>query len=301
MSITAGVILAFFGVSTPAMLTSTDELGQLKNSLIVDARPLADYQAGHIPGAAHLDVTQLSETRNGVKGLLKPVEQVREALGKAGLAMDKHIVIYSSMKTADDLKDATRLFWILDYLGYPNIAVLDGGFAKWTADKRPTEAGDSPVKAVAPPEVHVQANRLASKEDVQKFLGANAGLLVDQRSKEEFGGEKKAEPVAKPGHIPGAKNVPATSFVQDSDKTLLPGKSLEDLLKGSGMASDKHTITYCNTGRQASVGYFVMRLSGHDNVSLYDGSMAEWTADSSCPVATGTARKKTTATPKEAK
>lgn len=268
------VVLLALAPEVP-LLIPTDGLGALEAPLIVDTRSAEAYSDGHIPGAVHVDPGALAETREGVVGLLRPVPDVVEALRQAGVSPERHVVIYAGMATPGEMKDATRLFWILEYLGFSRVSVLDGGYAKWTAENRPVEAGQLKPKPAEPWTPEIREERLATLDEV-KAAGGQAHL-VDLRSEAQFSGSSKDSKVSAAGHIPGAVNAPDTEFVDAAMCTVKPAESIDERLKMDGIDGSRPVITYCNSGRAASVGYFMMRLRGLPDVALYDGSMAEWT------------------------
>lgn len=272
-----------------ALLVSTENLQNLENVLVVDTRAQKDFEAGHIPGAANLEVGSLSETRDGVAGMLKPTDALSKALGAAGVDPAKHIVVYCGMATADDFKDAARLFWILEYVGYEQVSILDGGFAKWQAEARPIETGASKVAAMLALKLTPKAGLLATYEEVEAAANSGQSCVTDLRSADYYRGDKKAEIARRAGHIPGSSNLPAEDFIAaDQTVKLLP--ELKALVTANGIEMDTPVITYCNSGRSASVGYFMLRRLGREHVSMYDGSMAEWTAKDK-PVETETQQK----------
>ena len=283
--------VALFAAATSNLLVQTPEVDTLKDALLVDTRPVDAFTAAHIPGAISLDVTSLSEKRDGVAGLLKPTDQVRKILGDAGIDPAKRIVLYSAMEKPDDLKDAARLFWILDYTGYPRIAVLDGGMSKWTAESRKTEQGAPKYTPITLPELKVRERLLATVHDVEARLQKQDGIVADLRGSDFYCGDKKADVVNAAGHIPGAINVPADAFVNEQSKTLKSWEDLKSIAQNGGISGASPVITYCNTGRTASTGYLVLRLLGYENVSMYDGSMSEWTASPERKVDTGPYKK----------
>lgn len=253
-----------------ALLVQPAELAALADALPVDVRDAASFESGHIPGAAHLDVNTLSETREGVRGLLKPQDAVRELLAAAGLSPGKHLVVYSS---STSIKDATRMFWILEYLGYPRVSLLDGGYAAWAGQGLEPATGTSTVNAIDASAVPQESRPelLASKDEVK----SGGCALVDLRSAEEYAGTSKKDFVKKSGHIPSATSVPADDLVQGKTSAFKPVTVIAGLLDQDA-DTDARVVTYCNTGRDATVGYFAYRLAGHSNVAVYDGSMAEW-------------------------
>ncbi|MCC6154774.1 MAG: sulfurtransferase [Candidatus Hydrogenedentes bacterium] len=269
--------------SASALLVATKNVESLKDSLLLDVRPADAYAAAHIPGALNLDVSSLSETRDNISGLLKPIDQVRTSLGNAGVDPSKRIVVYSAMDKASDISAAARMFWILEYIGYEKVAVLDGGFTKWLAEKRSTEQGASTAKPVAVLELKVREDRLATMENVGLAIKDKKATLVDARGPDYFSGEKKADVVKKAGHLPGAVNLPVETCVSETSD-LKSWDELQQIAASSNVHKVEPVITYCNTGRSASAAYLVLRLLGYENVSMYDGSMAEWTDDDSRPV-----------------
>lgn len=274
---------AFLAAAGADLIVPTARLDALANALVVDARPADAYAAGHIPGAVHLDVAALSETRDGVAGMLKPIDAVRPMFGAAGIDPAKHVVVYSAMDKPGDLATAARLFWILDYVGYPKVSVLDGGFAKWTAEGRTTETGAPLPKAVVLPEMTVRASRLATAATVSQIVEKRNAVLVDARAPDYYTGAKKTDVVKGAGHIPGAVNLFVDTCVGGDGAVKLP-EELRAIAASSGVDASSPVVTYCNTGRSASTAYLLLRLLGHENVAVYDGSMAEWTAAGARPV-----------------
>jgi len=273
-----------------ALLVSTNQLANVTDVLVVDARSPEAYAKGHIPGAVNLDVDTLSENKGDVAGVLKPFSVLRRLLSKAGVDPSKHLVVYSGMDSVGDFKAATRLFWILEYVGYERVSVLDGGFAKWKAENRDVAKGAPDVEPVDIPKLEPRADRIATYKEVQEAIKNGDATIEDLRSPAYFSGEKKADVVKKAGHIPSANNMPADAFLSDTDRTVKPATDLDKLTEEANVKPETPVITYCNTGRSASVGYFIMRRTGHDNVSLYDGSMSEWT-NKRKPVETDTEKK----------
>jgi thiosulfate/3-mercaptopyruvate sulfurtransferase len=286
------ILLALFAVSTASepILVETTELVTRSGTFIVDARDRSAFVAGHIPGAAHLEVNALSDKQDGVVGLLKPRGELLTAFAASGLRPDDDIVVYTGLDDASDLILGTRLFWILEHSGFPRVRLLNGGLAKWKAEGRPTETGESAVRAAgagALSELVPDGTRHASLDEVMATQKSQKGLIVDARGKSSFTGESDKSFIERDGHITGAINRPASGFVEGDFYTFKSRDRIRTLVDADNLAEDAPVVTYCNTGRSATISYVAYRIAGFTNVSMYDGSMAEWGNRAGCPVSRG--------------
>jgi len=292
MSLLLAAISALAALAPEQLLVAPAGLEGLKKVIVVDARTAEQFAAGHIPGAAHLDQAALSEERNGIANELKDLDPLTDLLAAAGLNSDKHIVVYSGMEKPDDLKNAARLFWALEYLSYEKVSILDGGFARWVAEGRPVETGETKVGPVKRGQVdaHPRAALLAEYETVVEMAATGQGTLVDCRVPEEYAGLSKKDFVAKKGNIPGAINAPAAEVIDEKTGLLKSAQDLAVLIAPVKPGDEEPVVTYCNSGRDATVGYLAFRLAGHDRVAVYDGSMSEWATKESLPVGAATGK-----------
>jgi thiosulfate/3-mercaptopyruvate sulfurtransferase len=271
----------------PHILLSTEEVANTPGLLLLDARDGDAYLAAHLPGAVTLDVDTLSEEREGIPNLLKSEADLRILLARAGVDPARKIVVYSGMENpAGDLKRATRLFWILDYLSYPEIAIMDGGFAKWKSEGRPItkELPVVPLLDAARLAIRPRPELLATLHEVAVHAAKADADLLDCRPPAEYAGLSKKDFVAHSGHIPGAHNLPIEDLFASGSPTLNTGDALENTVKNAAADPTRRVVTYCNSGRDATAGYFALRLLRYKNIAVYDGSMAEWAAQQQLPV-----------------
>lgn len=256
----------------------------LRHDLMKPGAGRAAWQAGHVPGAIHLDLDlDLSGTRNGRNGrhpLPDPLDLAAH-LGLAGIGDADRVVVYDDAGGAF----AARLWWMLRWLGHQAVSVLDGGWQAWTVAGLPqsTEAA-KPIATVftprAPQPWTVDASGLAAG------LAAGSLLLVDARAPERFRGEvEPIDPVA--GHIPGARN----RFMRlnlDDDGCFKPAAALraefEALLAGRPVAE---LVCQCGSGVTACHNLLALEVAGLPGARLYPGSWSEWCSDPARPVAIG--------------
>jgi thiosulfate/3-mercaptopyruvate sulfurtransferase len=177
---------------------------------------------------------------------------------------------------------------MLRSFGARQVAILDGGFQKWTAEGRPVERGAPMVKRghFTP---RLDREKIADKQAMLGLVGDPASEIVDARSAGRFSG---AEPEPRPGlasgHMPGARNLPQGRLF-NADNRWKQGEALRAAFDEAGVDLAKPMVTTCGSGVTAAVLLFGAHLLGKDDVKLYDGSWSEWGADPATPKATGQA------------
>ena len=246
------------------------------------------YLAGHIPGATYASLSHdLAGPRHGDNGRhpLPAIDAMAATFGRLGIGADTQVVAYDQ----DTGMYASRLWWMLRYLGHDAVAVLDGGWAKWTREGRPTRTGEELPPAAAFV-AHPREDMVADLAQVQRLANVASALLVDARAPERFAGA--VEPIDRvPGHIPGARNHSYKANLTDSG-TLLPPEQLKAQFAA---VIDGHTpdqvVMYCGSGVSACHNLLALEHVGISGVRLYPGSWSEWSSNPERPVETGPARR----------
>ena len=259
------------------MLVSTDWLAARLNDpavVVLHVGSEQDYRAGHVPGARLVTLGDLSVTGDrGLRLELPPVEALRAALMKLGVGDGSRVVIYPA---GESVQSATRVWFTFDYLGLGERAsLLDGGLAAWRAEGRPVSTEIPRVEPAANLTARARPEIVVDAEYVRSHAGAID--LIDARTPEFYSGES-AGMMPRAGHIPGARNVPFVTLVDERRKL----KSHEALAALPGEAG-KPAVAYCHIGQQATVVYFVSRYLGRE-VRLYDGSFQDWSTRPGLPV-----------------
>ncbi len=235
------------------------------------------YEAAHIPTAIFLDLDgDLSAPSGPGRHPLPEPAEFAARLGQLGIGNEHAVVLYDDGPGTI----AARPWWMLDNLGHPNVALLDGGLAAWTAAGGPTTT-DMPSYPPAHLDLRGAWSKVIDRETLRSRLGDV--VLLDLRAPERYRGE--VEPVDRiPGHIPTARNMPAATSLGEDGRFLDPG-TLAGHLRGLG-AGSRPTVVYCGSGVNACHGVLAARLAGLPDPILYPGSYSDWTR-SGLPIQTG--------------
>ena len=264
------------------MLVTTAWLAQHLNDsnlvILQVSRDRMAYDAGHIPGARFVALSEIVVTRNGILNELPPAGTLKEVFERAGVSDNSRVILYGD----SSVLPATRAYFTLDYLGHNSTALLDGGLPKWMAESRPVTKDAPAVQEgrLTPrprPEVVVGMNAMQDLSFAASNAPSASPVLVDARTDKEFAGTTPASSeIPRPGHIPGAVDVYwMQGQASKSDMTLLPEAQLRQMYESAGVSADRPVVTYCNTGMQASQSYFTLKYLGYDT-RMYDGSFSEW-------------------------
>ena len=269
---------------------------RLESSTVLDVRWTlggpsghADYLAGHVPGAAFIDLDEDLADPPGRVGRhpLPDADAFGAAMRRVGVSAARPVVVYAGRVPGP----AARAWWLLRYFGHPNVSVLDGGIDAWVAAGGSLETGAG--TASLPGDFTPTPGGLPLLDATSAAKLAEDGLLLDARTPERFRGESEPiDPVA--GHIPGARNLPAGQTVQ-ADGRLRDVGALQDALHAlgvtgaagaAGAAGVAEIGAYCGSGVTAAHTVLALAHAGQP-ASLYVGSWSDWITDPDRPVARG--------------
>ena len=265
------------------VLATTDEVaGRLSETslriLDVDEDTEA-YARGHIEGA--LGIHWKNDLQDPVRRDFIGPEAFAAMMDRLGIGNDTEVILYGGTNNWF----AAYGYWYFRYYGHPAVRLMDGGRKKWELEGRPLVTGDVDASPSRGYRVAAQDASIRALRSYVEALGTGrTGFgLVDVRSPEEYRGELLApahlpqEQAQRPGHIPGARNIPWAKAVNPETGGFLPENQLRSLYEGHGLTPDQEVIAYCRIGERSAHTWFVLHeLLGYPMVRNYDGSWTEW-------------------------
>lgn len=242
--------------------------------VLIDVRPNADFEKGHIPGARQLEPDAVSDPDSPVAGALRSEAAIAELLGDLGVSAKTEVVLYDDKGGFH----AARVFWVLEYLGHRKVSVLNGGLQNWTAAGKALDIGAADDASASSGTVRfapaITPRRYASADWILERQNDPNTLVIDVRPDKLY---------AK-GHIPWAKNVPWSQNL-NADKTLKSAAALRGHFEAQGITPDRNIVVHCQNGLASAHSYFALRLLGYPQVRTYHRSWSEWGAAEDLPKA----------------
>jgi thiosulfate/3-mercaptopyruvate sulfurtransferase len=235
---------------------------------VVDMRQ-SGYADGHVPGAVYLSPLAIRDAKAPPTFLPTPAA-FEEMMGKLGISDATRVVVYDERGGIY----AARLWWILNYFGHPNVALMNGGWIKWTAERRAAS-----TEAAAPRQARFTARPqprwIATASDVVSAIEKPGIKIVDARTAAEIEG-KDLRNIRRGGFVPSSTPVYWEDLLDPAARTFKPADQLKQIYESRGILPSQEVIAYCQVGMRASVDLFALHLIGYDKLRNYYGAWEEW-------------------------
>ncbi len=243
-----------------------------------------DYAQRRIPGAVFWDLEGIADRSTDLPTMLSQPAAFAADMARLGIGPATQVVVYNGA----GVMSAPRVWWTLRYFGHTQVAVLDGGLARWLSEGRPVETGaPRPAPAAAAFAARPQAAMAWDVDAVRRNIDSRSVQLVDARSAARFNGtEAETRANCRSGHIPGSRNLPFNEIVDAKSKTMLPPAQIADRFARAGIDLGQPIVASCGSGVTAAVLALGLHLIGRPDTPIYDGSWSEWGTRRDTPVET---------------
>ena len=245
--------------------------------IIADTRSEMEYLQGHIPGAILFDIGGLN-AKTSEAGLKILQDELAKRFSSLGIQGNEEVVFYDESMGVK----APKALWFLSYAGYRRGRVLRGGLGAWQKAGYPL-SWDRVTRTARPFSVNANPAVLATIDQVAKRLHNVSSVVVDVRSREEYGGLNNSQDCARNGRIPGAVWLEWNTLL-DGPFAYLQIDALQKRLQQVGITPDKEIIVYCHSGNRSSNTYLALQLLGYAKVRNYVGSWHEWSSRPDLPI-----------------
>jgi thiosulfate/3-mercaptopyruvate sulfurtransferase len=242
-----------------------------------------EFRQTHLPGAQFFDIDVIADTDSPLPHMLPDPDRFGDAVGRMGVDNQTKVIVYDN----NGFMASARAWWTFRVFGHDNVAVLDGGLARWKQLDMPLTSEMSPP---IPRRFHAKPNRqLVCTLGQMRQLSASRSIhILDARSPARFSGsEPEARPGLRSGHIPGSCNLHYATLVDPRAHTLFPAETLRTLYGQTGAALNEPIVTTCGSGVTAAILALGLFCLGRQDVPIYDGSWTEWGGRGDTPVETG--------------
>ncbi len=245
---------------------------------IVDMRQ-SGYEAGHVPGALYLAPIAIRDANSPPTFLPSPAA-FEQMMAKLGISDTTRVIAYDERGGIY----AARLWWILNYFGHSNVALMNGGWLKWTAEQRPASADVPAPRAAGRFTARPQPRWVATASDVVAAIDKPGVKIVDARTTAEIEG-KELRNIKRGGFVPSSVPVYWEDLLDLPQRTFKSADELKKIYEARGILPSQEVIAYCQVGMRASVDLFALHLIGYDKLRNYYGAWEEWGNRDDLPIA----------------
>ncbi len=270
--------LAGVGFAATPLVTPTELKALLSDSSVrvIDIRAANAYDANHIPGAVSAPYGEWRGPASN-PGELPPLPKLTALVQKLGLTPQTHAVVVSTGEDSTDFGSSARVYWTLKVLGLKNLSILNGGYKVWSGASLPQDRAAVKVAAssYAPT---LDQSLIASRDEVASKVDNPKTRLLDARPAEFFSGDTRHGAAKISGTIHNAVNFDNAKWFKLGTAIFVSPEAAKQIAGSAALTSQDETVSFCNTGHWAATNWFALsEILGQKNVTLYPGSMVDWT------------------------
>ena len=265
---------------TPAQLQALQGQPAVR---VIDVRDAKSYAANHSANAVQSPYSQWRGPASNPGNPPAPA-QLTQLVQSLGLTAATHAVVVSSGADTTDFGAAARVYWTLKMLGVKDLSILNGGMQAWTSAGL-AQTTEVPTVVTSTFQPVPDERLLATRAEVQQHVAQGNAALVDSRPDDFYLGKKRAQAAQRSGTLPGAQQLDFSQWFVPGTSTFVDTDTARRIAAQVKRKEGQETVAFCNTGHWAATDWFgLSEVAGLPNVSLYAGSMVDWTQDADAQV-----------------
>lgn len=248
-------------------------------AVLVDARTLKEFNAGHIPGAMPLSTYEMLVEKSSLEAMRMFGQHIADRFSSVGVRMERPVVVYDETTGMR----AARELWMLEFIGHRKARMLHGGLAQWQAEGNPV-IGDTDLTTVRPTKLQVSISTgayISADELARRTNSASLGI-IDVRNDVEWAGKDNTACCKRRGHIPRAKHIEWTKFLKNG--RFKSPEEITALLEANRITPHDEIVVYCHRGARSANTYYALKYAGLSGGRNFIGSWHEWSANPDLPV-----------------
>lgn len=238
------------------------------------------YRGRHLPGAVHFDIDHVADPKSELPHMLPSAADFAKKMGLLGIADGDRVVVYDRNCGGSA---AARAWWMFRVFGHGNVAMLDGGYGKWTKEKRASEM--SPVR----PEpksftASFTPGLVRTLDEMKANLQSGAAQVIDARGPAKFDGtQEDVFAFKKQGHMPGAINIPWGDLIEPESGSMIAPETVKARFEAADIDLSRPIVATCASGITSCMIALALFVIGHKDAAVFDGAWAEWSLADDLP------------------
>ena len=232
-----------------------------------------EFELSHIPGSIFFDIDKISDQNSSFPHMLLTKEKFSSIIGDLGISNDDHVIVYDKL----GIFSSPRVWWMFNYYGHSKISILNGGFVKWSKEKKEIDSGKGKKYLQTNFKANENNSMVKNYDDIKTNISKRNFQVLDARPKGRFEGtEPEPRKNLKSGSIQNSINISWAEFIDPETKCVLDAESIKKKFQSLKFNFDQPVVFSCGSGVAACVVGKAFEIITNKQIDIYDGSWTEW-------------------------